>query len=504
MTTRRPAAEAGVIAPERYPDARAPSPSGALSAAASRRLALLLVASALLYGFRLGSSALGASEAYSALAAAAHTARGAIAVALAYDPGKPPLYHLLLHWFALCFGTSEVALRAFSVIWGVAAVALVWAVGLELFDQATALSAAAIWAANPIAYTLARWARMYSMFIALALLFMLLLLRARKRPSSARAALAMGFGTATLLYTHMLAILPLGAAVALLLRDAGQGRASRGPWIGLGIGLVLFAPFIPLDISESRHLLLGHWLDWIGNVPHYSTSVKVAALAFGGILALVLILSPTRATPRAESVRFCEIWLVLPIAALVCGGVVMRPMLEARYLAPAVPAAALLLAFALGRWGTRPRNLATFGLAAFFAATLVYYQPLQYSPWRDVASLVDHSSYRYPVIFESGVAIRHGAAGRHFLNSFPQGYFRVPFDYYCHASNPRFAIDPASSAAIQTVVNAARSAGGAWLVTSTARFRIANRLRANAKLILRLRLRNGYLRFYSLVPRVPR
>ena len=87
--------------------------------------------------------------------------------ALTFDPGKPLLYHLLLHllcrWLRLA---GEAALRILSVVFGVASVWLVWALGNELFGFTVGLWAATLWAFNPLAVVFARWARMYSMLVA--------------------------------------------------------------------------------------------------------------------------------------------------------------------------------------------------------------------------------------------------------------------------------------------------------------------------------------------------
>ena len=73
----------------------------------------LFAVTALLYSFHLGSWSLGASEAYSALAATQSSFAGVIQEALRFDPGKPPLYQLLLHCFVRLFGNSEASLRGF-------------------------------------------------------------------------------------------------------------------------------------------------------------------------------------------------------------------------------------------------------------------------------------------------------------------------------------------------------------------------------------------------------
>src|SRR5271166_4834948 len=81
--------------------------SGAEVAAASRSVieldpmtvfALTIVAAAVLYFYRLGAASLGASEAYSAWAAAMPSALSIIQIPVSLDPGKQVFYYILLHY----------------------------------------------------------------------------------------------------------------------------------------------------------------------------------------------------------------------------------------------------------------------------------------------------------------------------------------------------------------------------------------------------------------------
>jgi len=62
------------------------------------------------------------------------------------------------------FGMSEISLRSLSVIFSLITLALVFALGREMFDDGTALAAATMWAFNPYAVVFAHTARMYPMF----------------------------------------------------------------------------------------------------------------------------------------------------------------------------------------------------------------------------------------------------------------------------------------------------------------------------------------------------
>ena len=99
-----------------------------------------------------------------------------------HEPGKFLFYYGALHYYTRIFGLSEIALRSMSVVLSLATLVLVFALGREMFDESTALAAAAMWAFNPLAVVFAHTARMYPMLIALALAHLLMLLRVRSRP----------------------------------------------------------------------------------------------------------------------------------------------------------------------------------------------------------------------------------------------------------------------------------------------------------------------------------
>ena len=204
-------------------------------------VAILLTAAAALYPFQMGRESLGATEAYSALAATQPTVPQVARTALRLDPGKPVLYHLLLHWFCACFGTGEASLRAMSVLFALAALALVYALALELFGPEVAVAAALIWALHPLAIVFAQWARMYSMFIAITLAYLLAMAKLRRRPTAARAALG-GLLGALMLYTHLGGVLVVAAETAMVVRDFWIRKRSDA-WPAVAIAIALFAPF---------------------------------------------------------------------------------------------------------------------------------------------------------------------------------------------------------------------------------------------------------------------
>jgi 4-amino-4-deoxy-L-arabinose transferase-like glycosyltransferase len=426
---------------------------------------LLLTMAGLAYTYQLGRTPLAASEAYSALAAGQPSATQVADSALSLDPGKPVLYHLMLHWFCRWAGLSEAGLRWLSVIFGVVSVLLVFGLGEDLFGYEVGLSAAVLWGFNPLAAVLARWARMYSMLIAFALGHLLALAKVRRGAGSAMALLAGVLGAA-MLYVHFGAILIVGADMLVIGRELRRTGKSRS-WPAVAIACALFVPFLPLTIAQSRALLFGHWMDWLG-VRQQSRMEMLLLGSVTGAIGLWLALGGSGGDDRRERLQQCLIYALAPMLALGAGSALIRPMFEVRYVSPSFAILAVVAACLLDRGGARLRNLGTvaFGALCLMLLPLCYAAPRD--PWPAIAATIAGAAKpAEPIFFESGFFSPDGEVHSSDSEGFPQGFFRVPFDYYFHRNNPRAAVPASQPATARKLIEARLgAAGGAWLVSA--------------------------------------
>ena len=187
---------------------------------------MTMVAAAALYFYRLGAASLGASEAYSAWAAAMPSPLAILHIPVPLDPGKQVFYYILLHYFSGIFGLSETSLRMLSAIFAVVTLAILFSLARSMFNDSIAASACVLWAFNPVIMILARRARMYPMFAAIALTHFMLLWQVRRRPTWPRT-IACGLSGALAIYTHLAGLFLIGAEVAMLMRDYFRGRRNR-------------------------------------------------------------------------------------------------------------------------------------------------------------------------------------------------------------------------------------------------------------------------------------
>jgi hypothetical protein len=369
----------------------------------------------------------------------------------------------MLHGFCELFGLSEAALRCFSLLFGVATLGLLFSYGNELFGFEVGFAATALWAFCPVAVIDARWARMYSLFVALALAHLLTMARLRRKANAAGQFLAGVLGTA-MLCSHLGAVLLIIGDTLVLVREfRSTGRSVT--WPALVIAIVLFLPFFRLDVVQTHALLFGHWLDWIG-ASQSTASNKVLIVVTATAILLWLSLARPHADDRSEAFRRCLIYAVVPPLALVAGSILLRPMFNIRYVAPSLAVGILILAFSLNLLGARVRNEATFALAAF----LLILVPLTYAalvqPWRNIAAVVAAGDQRQTIFFESGFFSHERLISQDQTTGFPSGFFRVPFDYYFKLSNNRGVLpgsNPEQSRLLMEL--AVNTVGGAWLIS---------------------------------------
>ena len=159
-----------------------------------------------------------------------------------------PLYFLLLRgWIALA-GTSEYAMRFFSLAFGVLCVPLVYALGRRLFDPQAGLLAALLVCASPYLAWYGQEVKMYTLVVALALVAIYGLHRAIEGGGS-RWWVVQVVATSLAFYSHILAALLVPVQVVIYF--AGWPRARRR-WVGALVSLAcLTLPYLPLGAWQA-------------------------------------------------------------------------------------------------------------------------------------------------------------------------------------------------------------------------------------------------------------
>lgn len=173
---------------------------------------------------------------------------------------SPPLYYILLRFWMDAFGAGDVALRAFSVLWSLAALALAAAVLRQLREPSALVPALILFTLSPPWLYYSTEGRMYSMTACLALALLSIQLRLWRGGFSWTAAgLWTAAGAAGLLTHYFFAFAWAAAAAWALLVP---GRCKRTAWAGAAV-LTLIAVWpwyqhIPHTLSLWR--VTDYWL----------------------------------------------------------------------------------------------------------------------------------------------------------------------------------------------------------------------------------------------------
>lgn len=307
-----------------------------------------------------------------------HTGNGlsarAVLRAVFLSDTSPPLYYLALHAWTLGTGTSDTAVRAFSLLASIACMPLIWSLGLQVGGRATGLLACLLFALAPFAVKYSVEARMYSLVwlevLACAWLTLAIVREEGKRFHLLPAWVVV---SAAGLLTHYFFAFSWAASVLWILLSSDRvGRA----WLVMACAAtaVLLLPwYVHLPESFSHWRVTAGWLN--GPTPWPSGALGPFRLAWqmvsraedqatwgrplvaGGLALALLGAVRFRATFRHTGTPFLWLWL----GGACCGPLVFdlvfgtRTSAVSRYASPGLPAALILLSDALARMPARER-----------------------------------------------------------------------------------------------------------------------------------------------------
>lgn len=322
-----------------------------------------------------------------------------------------PLYYVLLDGWVALAGTSAVALRFPSVVFGIFSVPLLYLVGRRLFDRWTGLVAAAILALSPFHLYYAQETRMYSLLTATTLLSFLFLLRLRETPTRGNVA---GYLAGTLL---TIALHPFGFLVV-----AAQGLAlgidhwrSGADWFARDAYSTLerthlfcwglLVPVFVLGLLKAQSAVDG--FDFISPPgpwevlwtiqAYFATTSDLLALGVFVVVGVAVALS-FREFDRERVLVLA--WMFVPVLALVAVSYLLTPLFWDRYTIAASPAWFLAVGRGVTSLERRHLRYALAGVlvVAMIPGVVTYHTTTQKEEWDEVATSIDRHA-------ESGDAV---------------------------------------------------------------------------------------------------
>jgi mannosyltransferase len=290
--------------------------------------------------------------------------------------GNMSFYYVLLRgWLAL--GDSEAAIRSLSVLFGVATIAAIYALGKLMFDRNAATAAAALSAVNLFQIRYSQEARAYSLVILMVVLSTYFFVRAQREPGRRGYWAVYIIVSALAVYSHLYAYLVIGAQWLAL----GPRKMQLVPMATL---LYLLASFLLLTLPFNLFVLrTSGELYWLPQpTPRIVMSFAKLLTGNGGIpllaayaiacLPLIGRWGPVSAPANFEKrwcARLVTLWLFFPIVATLLVSL-YKPVFYDRYLAICAPALALLAGHGIAGLAQRSRRTKIVA-AGLFAGMLV-------------------------------------------------------------------------------------------------------------------------------------
>ena len=311
----------------------------------------------------------------------------------------PPLYYLLLHYWQVLFGSSEAALRGFSVACGLATIIVLYFLLRKLFSEKTARLAVVFTSLAPFLVRYSEEARPYALAALIAVIATYLFVLALERKKYWLWGLY-GLAIAAGLYTQYYLALLVPAHVVYAWFAMGASKASflkllrlPGLWFGGIICIAFFSPWLPSLIAQVTRVNSGFWIppvDWhtipnaLSSFMAYSHTTNILASFIGYdlasslgsieiILAVLFVWYAIRLAGKQPSKR-AAIWLLLSWCLLPMLIIVLlslkRPVFMDRYFVFVAPAFYALLAVYIAEtkfsprkwWANTALTLATFAV----------------------------------------------------------------------------------------------------------------------------------------------
>src|SRR3984893_6137264 len=340
-------------------------------------LALALVLGAGLRFYHLGRTDLSADEGASWAGASLPAVKQVVVMEQQLDPGKLPLYDVLLHGWIRVFGDGVSTMRAMSAVLGTIAIALMFLAVREVCDslgeepggaisELTGAFAALIYGVNFTMVTSDRTLRMYPLLMSMELLQIFFLVRAQRRgewSNYAGTAIFTALMVATN-FTSCFLLLAEGLWFAGLLATKSLGARAGGlavfrPGAAMAAGIMLLAPLLPAALASSHQAVAMGALDWIKMGPaSWPYAVLRSAVGSHMLFRIFVALGAFGVWRQWRSARlasgFLTAWMVGPILGVLAVSYLIQPLEFPRYVL-----ASFVGLFALAAFGAAsPRSAA--------------------------------------------------------------------------------------------------------------------------------------------------
>ncbi len=163
---------------------------------------------------------------------------------------SPPLYYLLLEGWTLIVGTTDLALRLFSVSFSIASLPLVAAVARRIAGPRAALASCVLFALSPLVIYYSTEGRMYSLLVFLTLGTALVSLLLQERGPRVGICLLWVVLSAAGFLTHYFFVFPWLANAVFLFLQPGKFQRRWLLLCGVATGLIISSARSPAAVQR--------------------------------------------------------------------------------------------------------------------------------------------------------------------------------------------------------------------------------------------------------------
>jgi uncharacterized membrane protein len=313
-----------------------------------------------------------------------------------YLPGDfhPPFYYVLMHFWVLLFGSSEIALRVPSVLFGVGAVYLVYLLGTKIFGRHIGLIASALLSTSGLAVYYSQEARMYSLVIFLIVGLFYFYLQKK-----------------WIIFSILLLLLGLTDYVALFVIPIFlvleiKNKKFVFSFLPLFIAYVIWSPILIRQMNVGltiKNTLPGWWMVLgtltLKNIVLIPVKFLIGRISFQNDFIYGMVLAPFLLTYGFLLSKFSKskiilwMWLITPLFIGTLISFKIPTLSYFRYIF-CLPALYLLAASGLGAVSKKARNPLIFVILSLNLITTAYYlgnRSFWREDWRGIAYYIESS-----------------------------------------------------------------------------------------------------------------
>lgn len=268
-----------------------------------------------------------------------------------------PFYHTTIHYWQILWGNGVLAGRAYSLIFFLASIILMYIAGKKIFNEYTGLLAATFFTLSPFMNWYASEIRMYTLLVFLTIAFHMVFIQLLRKSTYLLWTLYTLVAVIGM-YSHYFFSLVILSHIIYFMLYGGRNILKQKQVLGFtlsGISLVLlFLPWVYKVFSAERGLgsspllAVPDSIDFFNVFSHFlfgfqTDFVNSIVLSLWPLLFVLLLLSIRKNVSLSEESKFLMIATITPLCVAFIISIFVTPVFLSRYLIIVLPSLYLIL-----------------------------------------------------------------------------------------------------------------------------------------------------------------